>query len=330
LEQRLQLDEEENRAIEIVGLRKEFGSGEDKVVAVSDLSISIFQNQIFALLGHNGAGKTTTISMITGMTEPTSGYLGVLGETEIEQIRNKLGVCPQHDTLYEDLTVEQHLELFSGIKGLEGRELQTEVDKLIADVNLHEKRFEFSKNLSGGQKRRLSVALAFVGKSKIIILDEPTSGMDTSARRFIWDLLKNYKNDRVIILTTHLMDEADYLGDRIGIMGDGSLLCCGSSVFLKNHFGHGYSLNFSKQSAKIGSKPMLNIIKKYVPKYKVLTDIGTSLTIQLPLSNMHNFPNLFAEIDSKKEALQYVEYGISISTLEEVFLNISDQLESQR
>jgi ATP-binding cassette, subfamily A (ABC1), member 3 len=134
---------------------------------------------------------------------------------------------------------------------------------------LQEKRFEYSKNLSGGQKRRLSVALAFVGRSKVIILDEPTSGMDASARRFIWDLLKSYKNDRIIILTTHFMDEADYLGDRIGIMGDGSLLCCGSNVFLKNHFGHGYSIHFSKNSPEVDSRPILSIIKKYVPNYNV-------------------------------------------------------------
>ena len=95
------------------------------------------------------------------------------------------------------------------------------MNRLIADVNLQEKKDEYTENLSGGQKRRLSVALAFTGRSKVIILDEPTSGMDASARRYIWELLKSYKKDRIIILTTHFMDEADYLGDRIGIMGDG-------------------------------------------------------------------------------------------------------------
>lgn len=97
-----------------------------------------------------------------------------------------IGVCPQHDTLYEDLTVEEHLRLFGAFKGLEDEALEQEVEKLIADVNLLSKRGEYAKNLSGGQKRRLSVALAFTGGSKVIILDEPTSGMDTSARRYIW------------------------------------------------------------------------------------------------------------------------------------------------
>jgi ATP-binding cassette, subfamily A (ABC1), member 3 len=133
------------------------------------------------------------------------------------------------------------------------------------------------------------VALAFVGRSKVIIMDEPTSGMDTSARRFIWDLLKSYKNDRVIILTTHFMDEADYLGDRIGIMGDGSLLCCGSSMFLKERFGLGYTVTFTKSSADIDSVPIIKTIKMYVPNYKILTNVVTELSVQLPLESLSHF-----------------------------------------
>ena len=124
--------------------------------------------------------------MISGMVSPNDGYLSVMGQTETQKIREQLGVCPQHDTLYEDLTVQEHLELFGSFKGLSGDDLDQEVNKLIADVNLQEKREEYSKNLSGGQKRRLSVAISFAGRSKIIIMDEPTSGMDASARRYIW------------------------------------------------------------------------------------------------------------------------------------------------
>lgn len=109
------------------------------------------------------------------------------------------------------------------------------------------------------------MAIAFAGRSKVIILDEPTSGMDASARRYIWDLLKSYKNDRIIILTTHFMDEADYLGDRIGIMGEGRLICSGSSLFLKNRFGVGYSLTLTKIAPNIPSEPIFQVIKKHVP-----------------------------------------------------------------
>ena len=111
------------------------------------------------------------------------------------------------------------------------------------------------------------------------------------------------------------MDEADYLGDRIGIMGDGRMLCCGSSVFLKNKFGVGYSITFTKSSSDQDSGPILSVINKYVPHYKILTNVATDLAIQLPMTSIANFPTLFNELDDKKNSLKYVEYGISITTL---------------
>ena len=204
------------------------------------------------------------------------------------------------------------------------------MNRLIADVNLQEKKDEYTENLSGGQKRRLSVALAFTGRSKVIILDEPTSGMDASARRYIWELLKSYKKDRIIILTTHFMDEADYLGDRIGIMGDGQMVCCGSSVFLKNKYGIGYSITFTKSSPDQDSRAIIDTIRKYVPNCEILTDVATDLAVQVSMEHVSKFPALFNEIDEKKSVLRYVEYGISITTLEEVFLNVGASIENQR
>ena len=141
-------------------------------------------------------------------------------------------------------------------------------------MNLEEKREEYSKNLSGGQKRRLSVAMAFSGGCKVIALDEPTSGMDTSARRYIWEMLKNYKNDRIILLTTHFMDEADYLGDRIAIMAKGKLVTCGSNVYLKNKYGVGYNIVFVKKNIDVKSDNIINCVRKHVISAKVLSDIS--------------------------------------------------------
>lgn len=132
-----------------------------------------------------------------------------------------MGVCPQHDILFDDLTVREHLEMYANFKGMNSKDIQNAVDKVIEDVDLAVKQHDYAKNLSGGQKRRLSVAIAFIGGSKLIYLDEPTSGMDTSARRSIWEMLKKYKNNKIVVLTTHFMDEADFLGDRIAIMGEG-------------------------------------------------------------------------------------------------------------
>jgi ATP-binding cassette, subfamily A (ABC1), member 3 len=172
----------------------------------------------------NRLGKTTTISMLTGLLNFTSGNAAIFGldiETEVDEVRKIMGVCPQFDILFDDLTVKEHLELFAVFKGCEPAQIQEQVSKMIVDLNLKEKTNELSKNLSGGQRRRLSTGIAFIGNSKFIVLDEPTSGMDTSARRYIWEILKNFKQDRIILLTTHFMDEADYLGDRIAIMKDG-------------------------------------------------------------------------------------------------------------
>lgn len=208
------------------------------------------------------------------------------------------------------------MELFGTFRNLAGEELDEEVNKLISDVNLSEKRDEYSKNLSGGQKRRLSVAMAFAGRSKVIILDEPTSGMDTSARRYIWELLKSYKSDRIILLTTHFMDEADYLGDRIGIMAGGRLICCGSGHYLKNKFGVGYNITFVKKESKTSSGPIVSTVQRHIPRAILLSDVSSEITMQLPMDEVKKFPALFNEIDSKKDSLGLTTYGISITTLE--------------
>lgn len=123
------------------------------------------------------------------------------------------------------------------------------------------------------------MAIAFIGNSKLIYLDEPTSGMDTSARRHIWEMLKKYKNDRVVVLTTHFMDEADFLGDRIGIMGEGRLICCGSSVFLKNKYGVGYNLTLSKKDTLSDSKPIIDYVKSIIPEVNVLSNVSAEISL---------------------------------------------------
>ena len=118
--------------------------------------------------------------------------------------------------------------------------------------------------------------------------------MDTAARRYIWELLKTYKNDRIILLTTHFMDEADYLGDRIGIMGDGEMNCCGTSIYLKNKFGVGYNISLVKDSNAADSDKIINLVKKHVPGAKVVSNISTNLSMQLPMQDLKSFSNLFS------------------------------------
>lgn len=146
------------------------------------------------------------------------------------------------------MTPEDHLRLFASFKGTPENEIEALVQKMIADIELDTVKTQEARTLSGGQKRKLSVAIAMIGNSKIVMLDEPTSGMDTSARRKLWEMLKNNKQGRIIVLTTHYMDEADILGDRIAIMAEGKVVCTGSSLFLKNRYGVGYNLIISKKT----------------------------------------------------------------------------------
>ena len=162
----------------------------------------------------SGAGKTTTVDMLSGMTGVTSGDAWILGNhivTGMKEIRSTLGFCPQHNILFPRLTVEQHLYLYCSLKGIAKHQVETQVQTTIDKIGLREKDRSFPHELSGGQKRKLQLGIAFVGDSKILFLDEPTSGMDPQARRGIWDLINKEKKNKTIILTTHFMDEADHL-----------------------------------------------------------------------------------------------------------------------
>uniref|UniRef100_A0A3B3IMY7 ATP-binding cassette, sub-family A (ABC1), member 7 n=1 Tax=Oryzias latipes TaxID=8090 RepID=A0A3B3IMY7_ORYLA len=219
-------------------------------LAVNHLNLKFFEGQITSFLGHNGAGKTTTISVLTGLFPPTSGTVYIKGldiRYDMDIIRNTLGVCPQHNVLFDILTVEEHVWFYGCLKGLSEEKVKAELDNLLEDVGLLHKRHEQTKNLSGGMQRKLSVAIAFVGGSKVVVLDEPTAGVDPYSRRGIWDLLLKYRKGRTIILSTHYMDEAELLGDRIAIISKGKLCCCGSPLFLKSQLGSGYYLTVVKR-----------------------------------------------------------------------------------
>jgi ABC-type multidrug transport system ATPase subunit len=164
--------------------------------------------------------------MLTGLLEPTEGRAEVFGFDAFEdmsRLRENLGVCPQHNVLFDYLTVNEHLRLYASFKGVAEDVQQERIDRMIYDMELTSVQDQLASTLSGGQKRKLSVGIALIGDSKIVMLDEPTSGMDTTTRRKFWEMLKQYKEGRIVILTTHYMDEADMLGDRICIMAEGKI-----------------------------------------------------------------------------------------------------------
>lgn len=322
----LQSQSDAGQNIIIRGLTKVFGDHK----AVDNLNLTMYNGQITALLGHNGAGKTTTIGMLTGAIGATEGTATVMGQdirTQMSSIRHDVGICLQHDCLFPQLTVREHIQFFSRLKGLykdmSYQEAEEHVDQAIRDVALFEKRNTFSKNLSGGMKRKLSVAMAFCGGSKVVLLDEPTSGMDPFSRRFTWNVIRQNRRDRCIILTTHFMDEADILGDRIAIMAEGQLRCAGSSLFLKKEYGVGYQLTIEKSKDRNVDESLKDVIQSAVPESSLLSNVGSELSFQLPLGAAAQFGPMFTELDRGVDNGSIISYGVSITTLDEVFLLVA-------
>ncbi|CAB3224165.1 unnamed protein product [Arctia plantaginis] len=266
-------------------------------IAVNNLNLNIYNDQITVLLGHNGAGKTTTISMLTGNTEATFGTVNVVG----------------YDMSTQAANARSHIDL------------RTDIDTLIKKLELEPKRDYPSKGLSGGQKRRLCVGIALSGQAKVVLLDEPTSGMDPASRRGLWELLQKEKYGRSIILTTHFMDEADILGDRVAILAQGKLQCVGTPFFLKRHYGVGYSLVVVKDDG-FDTERCTALIDKYIPGTVVKEDRGSEVTYSLPNEFSNKFENMLNDLERNAESIKFKNYGLSATTLEDVFMTVGADL----
>uniref|UniRef100_A0AAA9RZ86 ABC transporter domain-containing protein n=1 Tax=Bos taurus TaxID=9913 RepID=A0AAA9RZ86_BOVIN len=310
------------KGIEIQHLYKVFYKGRDEHVAVKDLTVNLYQGQITVLLGHNGAGKTTTCNILTGLTTPSRGQVFINGyelSKDMLQIRKSMGWCPQHDILYDNLTVAEHLYFYAQLKGLPRQKCPEEVKRMLHVLGLEEKRDSRSRFLSGGMRRKLSIGIALIAGSKVLMLDEPTSGVDAISRRAIWDLLQQHKSDRTILLTTHFMDEADLLGDRIAIMAKGELQCCGSSLFLKEKYGAGYYITLVRKPHCDTEKISL-LVYQHIPNAVFQSSIGEELTFILPKESAHSFEALFTDLELRQEELGIASFGASVTTMEEIFI----------
>lgn len=219
-------------SIKTVGLIKKYGD----VVAVDNLNLKINQGELFALLGVNGAGKSTTIKMLSCLTIPTGGDAHVGGysiQKEAKQVKSLIGVSPQETAIAPNLTSKENLEFMCGIYGLSKEKTGEKIKELSDQFDLEKILNRKASKLSGGWQRRLSIAMALVGEPTILFLDEPTLGLDVIARRELWDVIQTLKGRITIILTTHYMEEAEALSDRIGVMKDGVLLTVGTVDELK-------------------------------------------------------------------------------------------------
>ena len=223
-------------AIEIKGLTKKYKD----TLAVDGLDLVIPQGELFSLLGVNGAGKTTTIKMLSCLIKPDGGEAELLGHSICAapmDVKAVIGISPQETAVAPNLTVKENLELMCGVQGFSKEKAVGKVTDLIREFNLQEIQNKRAGKLSGGWQRRLSIAMALIGEPKILFLDEPTLGLDVIARSELWDTIRSLKGKITIVLTTHYMEEAEALSDRIGIMKSGKLIALGTAEELKQQAG---------------------------------------------------------------------------------------------
>jgi ABC-2 type transport system ATP-binding protein len=219
-------------AIQTHQLTRTFGG----LIAVDGIDLDIRKGELFALLGPNGAGKTTTIKMLCCLLKPTSGTATVMGYDINQQsykIKEIIGVSPQETTISEHLNAWEHLKLIGRIHNIDSTELRIRSQELLEIMGLTERAKDQVRKYSGGMMRRLNIIMALIHNPEVVFLDEPTLGLDPQARRAIWDYIVRFKGEKTILLTTHYLDEADFLSDRIGIMDDGKIVALGTSGELK-------------------------------------------------------------------------------------------------
>ncbi|XP_047464781.1 ATP-binding cassette sub-family A member 5 [Mugil cephalus] len=317
-------------AIRINNIRKVYKEKDGVVEALRGLTFDIYEGQITALLGHSGAGKSTLMNILCGICPPSSGSASIYGSPVAEiadtaEMKQLVGICPQFNIIFDVLTVEEHLRIFSAIKGIPPGDVDAEVTKVLKDLDLEKIMTAQAKNLSGGQKRKLSLGIAILGDPKILLLDEPTAGMDPCSRHQVWSLLKSRRSNRVTLLSTHYMDEADILADRKAVVSQGQLRCVGSSMYLKTRCGVGYHLRMS--IAETCDPQLVSArVQNHVPKATMSRQQEAELTFTLPFESMDTFPGLFSELDSQP-SLGITNYGVSMTTLEDVFLRLEAEAE---
>jgi ABC-type multidrug transport system ATPase subunit len=282
-----------------------FGRRKETVIAVNNLTLTVAKGQIMVLLGANGSGKSTVIESIAGLNRPTSGSIDINGCSGI-------GICPQKNVLWDELTVEEHVRIFNRLKSIGPRDTKEETRELIKRCDMDRKIKARAKTLSGGQKRKLQLALMFTGGSRICCIDEVSSGLDPLSRRKIWDILLAERSRITQIFTTHYLDEADLLADHIAILSKGTLRAEGTSVALKNTMGTGYRVAVHHEHGSLLAPEIEGVSRA------VAVDRTTYSTPDCAATG-----RLIDELESRS----IHNYQVSGPTIEDVFLQLAEEVE---
>ncbi|KAF8052341.1 hypothetical protein N665_1570s0002 [Sinapis alba] len=325
--EQLMLEASTSHAIVCDNLRKVYPGrdGNPPKLAVRGLSLAVPSGECFGMLGPNGAGKTSFINMMTGLLKPTSGTGLVRGLdicNDMDRVYTSMGVCPQHDLLWETLTGREHLLFYGRLKNLKGSELIQAVEESLKSVNLFHGGVadKPAGKYSGGMKRRLSVAISLIGNPKVVYMDEPSTGLDPASRKNLWTVIKRAKQNTAIILTTHSMEEAEFLCDRLGIFVDGSLQCIGNPKELKGRYGGSYVFTMTTSSEHEGSVEKL--IQDVSPNAKKIYHIAGTQKFELPKEEVR-ISEVFQAVEKAKSNFTVFAWGLADTTLEDVFIKVA-------
>ncbi|XP_031638213.1 ATP-binding cassette sub-family A member 3-like [Contarinia nasturtii] len=323
-----------NHNLVLQNLTKSYGD----FLAVKGISVAVKVAECFGLLGVNGAGKTTTFKMMTGDTSISSGDVFLSGlslKTQLAEVQKLIGYCPQFDALLDNLTGTQTLEIFGLLRGYRRKDISAMSARLAESLNFTKHIDKEIKSYSGGNKRKLSTAIALMGNPAVAYLDEPSSGMDIGAKRNLWDVVSQVRNSGTsIVLTSHSMEECEALCNRIAIMVNGEFKCLGSAQHLKNQFSKGFLLTIKLQSngtnakvtkadAKIAQNRISEVIRRNYPGAHLKEQYQGLLTFYVPQTNELKWSSMFDHMESIKGILGIEDYSISQSSLEQVFLSFT-------
>ncbi|KAK9090674.1 hypothetical protein Sjap_023851 [Stephania japonica] len=325
--EQLMLEPDPSHAIVCDNLKKVYPGkdGTPEKFAVRGLSLAVPRGECFGMLGPNGAGKTSFISMMIGLTSPTSGTGYVQGldiRTDMDRIYTSMGVCPQHDLLWDSLSGREHLLFYGRLKNLKGAALTQAVEESLKSVNLFHGGVgdKHAGKYSGGMKRRLSVAISLIGDPKVVYMDEPSTGLDPASRNNLWNVVKRAKQDRAIILTTHSMEEAEVLCDRLGIFVDGSLQCIGNPKELKARYGGTYVFTMTTSSSQ--EEEVENMVRKLSPAANKIYHISGTQKFELPKQEIR-IADVFRAVEHAKTKFPIQAWGLADTTLEDVFIKVA-------
>jgi len=311
--------------IKVVGMRKSYQNGDTKVEALKGVDFDIKNNEIIVMIGPNGAGKTTLMNILSGTIEPSQGDLYLFDEQNPRsflELRKYIGVCYQENVLISLLSVREHFHLFGAFRGISENALNESIEYYSSSLQLTEMLDNRAGDLSGGQKRKLCLSLALLGNPPMIILDEPTAGVDVQARQLIWKMISSLKNTTSLI-SSHALEEAEAVSSRLLIVSAGRIYFCGTSTQLRSEYKCGYLLRIEREDKKY--EPIIEYLRSFNIDVNASSD--RSDTFILPVHS--SIPIILNDMSSKMEYLQIKSYSLSVEHLEDMLIKLIQNDEAQ-